>query len=127
LVINTAAFHNVPLCETEREKALRINCMAVQDLAILCREEGERLINFSTDYVFGGGKILPTAKKIPRNPFKCTGYLDSQENMPLWQQPHNMLLLLELAVCMVHQEPNQRVAILLIKEYMKLTIVHLLR
>lgn len=54
LVINCAAFHNVPLCEQQPEQAFRINCVAVRDLAAACRDAGARLVTFSSDYVFGG-------------------------------------------------------------------------
>lgn len=59
LVINCAAFHNVPLCESQPEDAFRVNCVAVRDLATLCREVGVRLVTFSSDYVFGGDKREP--------------------------------------------------------------------
>jgi dTDP-4-dehydrorhamnose reductase len=59
VVINTAAFHNVPLCETEYEKALRINCVAVRDLAVTCKQVGALFVTFSSDYVFGGQKRTP--------------------------------------------------------------------
>ncbi len=55
-VINTAAFHNVPLCEAEPESAFRINCVAVRDLAAACTRIGALFVTFSTDYVFGGEK-----------------------------------------------------------------------
>lgn len=54
LVINCAAFHNVPLCEQEPAQAFLVNCVAVRDLAAACREAGVRFITFSSDYVFGG-------------------------------------------------------------------------
>jgi dTDP-4-dehydrorhamnose reductase len=58
-VINTAAFHNVPLCEEQPEQAFRVNCVAVRDLAQACRAYDARLMTFSTDYVFDGGKRTP--------------------------------------------------------------------
>lgn len=58
-VINTAAFHNVPKCETEPLEAFRVNCVAVRDLAVACREAGALFVTFSTDYVFGGEKRTP--------------------------------------------------------------------
>lgn len=58
-VINTAAFHNVPLCETQPELAFRTNAIAVRDLAEACRAVGARLMTFSTDYVFDGDKRSP--------------------------------------------------------------------
>ena len=59
MIINCAAFHNVPLCEEEPERAFRINCVAVRDLAAVCRETGAWLVTFSSDYVFGGEKRTP--------------------------------------------------------------------
>jgi dTDP-4-dehydrorhamnose reductase len=59
LVINCAAFHNVPLCEEQPEQAFRVNCVAVRDVASACRDAGARFITFSSDYVFGGDKRSP--------------------------------------------------------------------
>lgn len=58
-VINTSAFHDVPRCELEPERAFRVNCVAVRDLAMACERAGARLVTFSTDYVFGGEKREP--------------------------------------------------------------------
>ena len=57
VVINTAAFHNVLLCEKEYDQAFRINCLAVRDLACICKEAGSWLVTFSSDYVFNGKKM----------------------------------------------------------------------
>lgn len=59
IVINTAAFHNVPVCEEQPERALEVNCLAVYRLAGLCAERDIRLATFSTDYVFDGGQRTP--------------------------------------------------------------------
>ena len=58
-VINTAAFHNVPLCEEQPEEAFRVNCVAIRDLARACAMHQARLVTFSTDYVFDGRKRTP--------------------------------------------------------------------
>lgn len=58
-VINTAAFHNVPLCETEPLSAFQINCVAVGNLARVCGRMGILFVTFSTDYVFGGERRTP--------------------------------------------------------------------
>ncbi len=58
-VLNTAAFHNVPLCEEQPEKAFRVNCVAVRDIAKACTAHNARLVTISTDYVFDGKKRTP--------------------------------------------------------------------
>lgn len=54
VIVNCAAFHNVPLCEEQPEQAFRINCVAVRNLAALAAETGAWFVTFSSDYVFGG-------------------------------------------------------------------------
>ena len=67
LVINCAAFHNVPLCEQQPETAFRVNCVAMRDLASACHISGARLLTFSSDYVFGGDRTNPYAEDdLPR-------------------------------------------------------------
>lgn len=59
VVINCAAFHNVPKCEDDPAQAFLVNCVAVRDLAAACVEHDARLVTFSTDYVFGGERSTP--------------------------------------------------------------------
>lgn len=58
-VINTAAFHNVLLCEKDYAKAFEINCISVRNLALICKEIGSLFVTFSSDYVFNGSKSSP--------------------------------------------------------------------
>jgi dTDP-4-dehydrorhamnose reductase len=73
VVINTAAFHNVPRCETAPLEAFRVNCVAVRDLAAACNEAGCRLVTFSSDYVFGGEKRTPYREDDPPAPLQTYG------------------------------------------------------
>jgi len=60
VILNCAAFHNVPLCEEQSDQAFLINCVAVRNLAALSAEVGAWFVTFSSDYVFGGdGKRTP--------------------------------------------------------------------
>jgi dTDP-4-dehydrorhamnose reductase len=59
LVINTAAFHNVELCETEAEQAFGVNAIAIRNLALVCGQNNCELMHFSTDFVFGGESDRP--------------------------------------------------------------------
>lgn len=59
LVINTAAFHNVPRCEEEPGEAFAVNATGARNVAAACRACGARLVHISTDYVFGDGASQP--------------------------------------------------------------------
>jgi dTDP-4-dehydrorhamnose reductase len=59
VVVNTAAFHNVPKCETTPDLAFAANAIAPLELARACTDLGARLVHVSTDYVFDGAKRAP--------------------------------------------------------------------
>jgi dTDP-4-dehydrorhamnose reductase len=70
VVVNTAAFHNVPKCETDVDQAYALNAVAPRRLARVCKEIGARLVHVSTDYVFDGAKQTPyveTDRAMPLN------------------------------------------------------------
>lgn len=73
VVINTSAFHDVPLCETEWAQAFRVNCIAVRDLANACRIAGSMFVTFSSDYVFGGEKRTPYIEDDRPSPLQVYG------------------------------------------------------
>ncbi len=53
-VIHCAAYTNVDLAETEREKCRNINENGTANIALACEKNGSKLIYISTDYVFDG-------------------------------------------------------------------------
>ena len=73
VVINTAAFHNVPQCEVEPLRAFAVNCQAVRDLAAICKKRDVRLATFSTDYVFGGEQRMPYREDDRTGPLQMYG------------------------------------------------------
>jgi dTDP-4-dehydrorhamnose reductase len=73
VLINTAAFTNVDLCETQREEAFSINAQAPGVLAEICRDKDAKLIHFSTDYVFDGEKREPYTERDEANPISVYG------------------------------------------------------
>jgi dTDP-4-dehydrorhamnose reductase len=73
IVINTAAFHNVPRCETEEETAFAVNAVAPRHLARTCTALGARLVQLSTDYVFDGAKGAPYVETDRPNPLNVYG------------------------------------------------------
>ena len=73
VLINAAAFTNVDLCESERDRAFMINGEAPGVVAEICREKGAKLIHFSTDYVFDGEKRAPYTEDDEAKPISVYG------------------------------------------------------
>jgi dTDP-4-dehydrorhamnose reductase len=73
LVVNTAAFHRVDLCEQEPEQSFLVNAAAPQRLARACDRSGATLVHFSTDYVFDGDKTTPYRETDKVNPLSVYG------------------------------------------------------
>ncbi|MBF0593018.1 MAG: dTDP-4-dehydrorhamnose reductase [Nitrospirae bacterium] len=59
VVINCAAYTSVDLAETQRDLAMLVNGIGVQNLALACNAYGVPLCQISTDYVFDGSKGAP--------------------------------------------------------------------
>lgn len=72
-VINTAAFHNVPGCEKDPERAFSLNVLGVRNLRDACRKIEARFVHISTDYVFDGGKGDPYTEEDVPNPLNLYG------------------------------------------------------
>ena len=54
IVIDTAAFHAVDDCETQRERAWAVNATGTRNAAVAANGVGAHFVYLSTDYVFGG-------------------------------------------------------------------------
>jgi dTDP-4-dehydrorhamnose reductase len=73
IVINTSAYHNVPLCEQNPDLAFAINGKGVLNLAKVTSEMNAMLVHFSTDYVFDGSKEQPYTESDQCNPLNVYG------------------------------------------------------
>lgn len=67
-LVNAAALTNVDLCESEPVRARAVNRDGPCWLAQWCREQGVRLIQVSTDYVFDGEASRPYLESDPVAP-----------------------------------------------------------
>jgi dTDP-4-dehydrorhamnose reductase len=73
VLINAAAFTNVDLCETQRDRAFHINAEAPRMLAEICRDKNAKLVHFSTDYVFDGKRPKAYTEEDEANPISVYG------------------------------------------------------
>lgn len=73
VIINTAAYTNVDLAESNRDINHRVNADGPKYLAQFCARTKTRLIHFSTDFVFDGQKNLPYQPYDQPNPLNEYG------------------------------------------------------
>lgn len=68
VVLNTAAYHNVPKCEEEPMRSFQVNGVGALNLARASNDLDFKLVHFSTDYVFDGLKAAPYLEDDAPNP-----------------------------------------------------------
>lgn len=73
IIINCAAFTAVDLCESEEDKAYRINAIGPKNLAIAAESVGAKLVHVSTDYVYDGQGNRPYVEEDEPNPLSVYG------------------------------------------------------
>jgi len=54
VIINSAAYNQVDLAESEPEAVFQVNALAVRNLALASRQTDAFFVHYSTDYVFDG-------------------------------------------------------------------------
>ncbi len=73
IVINAAAYTDVDGCESNEEKAFRVNAEGMKHVALGSRTCGAKVVYLSTDYVFDGGKKEPYSEEDPPHPLSVYG------------------------------------------------------
>ena len=68
VVLNTAAFHNVPKCEEDPARAYGVNSLGALNVARASDELSFTNVYYSTDYVFDGAKKFPYVEADAPNP-----------------------------------------------------------
>lgn len=73
IIINCAAFTAVDLCESQEDKAYRINALGPKHLAMAAESINAKLVHVSTDYVFDGMACEPYEEDFSTNPISAYG------------------------------------------------------
>lgn len=68
IAINSAAYNQVDVAESEPGAAMSANGLAVRNLAMAARQHDARLVHFSTDYVFDGMAKRPYTEEDATHP-----------------------------------------------------------
>lgn len=74
ILINTSAYNNLSKAEEDSFSAMRLNFIAVQNLARLCKNRGIIFVTYSTDYVFDGEKGTSYEEDDEPNPLQVYGF-----------------------------------------------------
>ncbi|HSV67611.1 MAG TPA: dTDP-4-dehydrorhamnose reductase [Mycobacteriales bacterium] len=73
VVVNAAAYTAVDAAETDVERAQAVNAVGPANLAAACLRHDVRLVQVSTDYVFGGDAAAPYEVDAPTAPRSAYG------------------------------------------------------
>lgn len=73
VVVNCAAWTAVDAAESNEAPAFAVNAVGPALLARAARRAGARLVQISTDYVFGGDAVTPYAEQAPAAPRSAYG------------------------------------------------------
>lgn len=93
MIINTAAYHNVPMCEKHPQQAYGMNRDIPAQLARFTAREGIRFMHFSTDYVFDGIKNTPYVETDRPNPLNEYGLSKYEGEQAVMEQNPGALIL----------------------------------
>jgi len=91
-VIHTASETNVDKCETERDRAWKINVAGTRNIADASFETRAKMVYISTDYVFDGEKSLYTEEDAP-NPIDFYGLTKLEGERQVMNRCKNMAIL----------------------------------
>ena len=73
VLVNCAAFTDVEKAQTCSSTCFNVNAKGTKILAEACAKTDTKLVHFSTDYVFDGGKGSPYQEEDPANPINIYG------------------------------------------------------
>lgn len=73
VVVNTTAFHNLPVCEEDPATCFAVNVQGGWNVAAAAREAGAVAVQVSTDYVFDGAKREPYVESDGRRALNIYG------------------------------------------------------
>lgn len=72
-IVNAAAYTAVDKAESEPDLAQAINAFGAENVAKVAAEQGARIIQISTDFVFDGTRSTPYPPDAPTNPLSVYG------------------------------------------------------
>jgi|AGTN01.1.fsa_nt_gi dTDP-4-dehydrorhamnose reductase len=72
-IVNCAAYTAVDRAEKDMETAYAVNGKAVENIAMVAKQQGVKVIHISTDFVFDGSSEVPYTENIAAHPLSVYG------------------------------------------------------
>lgn len=72
-ILNCAAYTAVDKAEKDRERAYAINAAGVENIALVAKQHGVKVIHISTDFVFDGTSTVPYKEEREARPLSVYG------------------------------------------------------
>lgn len=85
-IINCAGYTRVDEAEHQKEEAFKSNTLGPENLGILAREKGLKLVHVSTDYVFDSEANSPMKEHDPCSPSSVYGQTKHEGEMRLLEE-----------------------------------------
>jgi dTDP-4-dehydrorhamnose reductase len=93
VVINTTAFHNLPVCETDPDTCFRVNVIGGRNIAAAAADCGASIVQISTDYVFDGSKRTPYLENDARRAVNVYGSIKiATEDIVRQENPEHLIV-----------------------------------
>lgn len=122
-IINAAAYTAVDKAEQEPHLADRINHLAVQDMADLCRQHRIHLIHISTDFVFSGRHFKPYTPDDTPGPESVYGRTKLAGEEAVRKTLDNALIIRTAWLYSAHGSNFVKTMLTLMKEKTHLTVI----
>jgi dTDP-4-dehydrorhamnose reductase len=87
-IVHAAAWTDVDACESDADRAFRVNALGTRHVTEAARRVGAHLCTFSTDYVFDGTKASPYVEWDAPNPQSVYGHskLAGEHEAAAWSE-----------------------------------------
>ncbi len=124
VVLNAAAYTRVDDAETHEPEAMAVNAVGAENLARASAAAGAILVQYSTDYVFGGDATGPYPEDAPLNPASAYGRSKAEgERRARAAHPDGTIVLRTAWLYGEHGGNFVRTMVRLYREHGRLTVV----